>query len=92
MIDMQNEQLISFNEASKRLPGNPCYTTLQRWKSRAVNPLETVKFGGRIYTSVEALERFAQKCTDPSTAETQTVKSRRAAIDKHDRELTLQGI
>jgi len=66
MIDANTETLVTLYEACERLPGKPCYSTIQRWRARAINPLEIIKYGGRVYTSLEALERFARKCTDPS--------------------------
>lgn len=91
MIDVQNETVINFTEASLHLPGNPCYATLQRWKARTSNPLEVVKIGGRIFTSLEALERFAQRCTDPTSKPVNT-RSRQKAIDRADKELAAEGI
>jgi hypothetical protein len=61
MIDILNEQLLRLNEAAKRLPGQPHRSSLERWTHDGVRGrrLETVLIGGRRYTSLEALQRFA---------------------------------
>ncbi len=63
MIDYRTESLISLTVAAKRCPGRPNVSTIWRWAGRDANPLETVRVGGRRYTSVEALERFIHRCT-----------------------------
>jgi hypothetical protein len=59
MITLQ-EELLSFAEAAKRLPGRPHLSTIFRWVSNGVRGriLETLTIGGRRYTSRKALERF----------------------------------
>ena len=67
-----NESLISFAEAAKRLPGRPHVNSLHRWRLRGVRGvrLESVLIGGKRFTSVEALQRFAQGCTETSASPT----------------------
>lgn len=67
MIDLNREEVISLSEAPKRLPGRPHISTLYRWAQRRNRPLETLKLGGRVYTSVEALTRFAEQRNGPSS-------------------------
>jgi hypothetical protein len=70
VIDLQTEELRTFQEVAHLLPGSPHVSTLYRWASRGVKGvrLETVVVGGRRYTSAEALRRFAQRLTvDPSS-------------------------
>lgn len=64
-IDFEQEVLITLAAAARkvpgRVPGKPVHTaTLARWATRGVNgrQLETLKIGGRLFTSVEALSRF----------------------------------
>ena len=91
MIDIANENLFSLNEAVRQIPGRPHISTIHRWRMRKDSPLETVKIGGRVFTSQEAIERFICSCTDPTT-KTRTSKTRQRAIDKADRELAAEGI
>lgn len=68
MISITQETLIALRDAPRHLPVRPngkrlhisaCY----RWISRGIKGivLESVKLGGATYTSVEALQRFAEK-------------------------------
>jgi hypothetical protein len=68
-IDIRSEDLLSLTEAVRRLPGRPHISTLHRWRMRGVGGfrLETVKIGGRRFTSAEAIERFARRVTDASS-------------------------
>lgn len=65
MIDTTKEHLITLSEAAARLPqhdGKKVHTsTLWRWARKGLRGvhLQYVRFGGRIYTSAEALNRFA---------------------------------
>lgn len=65
MIDVTCEELLSLNEARKRLPQRrqgkrPDVSTMYRWGLRGCKGvvLETVQIGGTRCTSVEALARF----------------------------------
>jgi hypothetical protein len=64
MIDLASEQLISLADARQRLPGTKPGTkisaaTFARWVR--AGKLESIRLGGRRFTSVEALQRFAQQ-------------------------------
>lgn len=65
MIDTTKEHLITLSEAAARLPrrgGRKVHTsTLWRWARKGLRGvhLQYVRLGGRIYTSDEALNRFA---------------------------------
>ena len=70
-INFEQEQLLTLAEAAKRVPGRtpgkPIHTaTVARWATRGVrgNRLETLRIGGRLFTSVEALARFVQGMND----------------------------
>jgi len=59
MIDAKSETIIPWGMASNYLPGQPCPGTLRRWMKGVHGvQLETIKVGGRRFTSVEACERF----------------------------------
>lgn len=65
MIDLASETLLSFSEASARLPrrraGRPVHpSTLYRWAAEGLRGvrLETIQVGGTLCTSIEALQRF----------------------------------
>ena len=75
-IEISSEDLLSFAEATRRLPGRPNISTLHRWRLHGVRgiKLESVLIGGRRYTSIEALERFSMRMT--SVAERKPIPSR----------------
>lgn len=54
------EQTLTFAQARRFLPGSPPNQTLRRWAIQGVDgvKLETVKVGGRRFTSKEAIDRF----------------------------------
>lgn len=99
MIDLTSEQVISLNDATKRLPRrrlgkNPHIATLYRWATRGCRgvKLETLRVGGTLCTSLEALQRFCERCTDPAAIQAVTSKSREREIARAERELTEAGI
>lgn len=100
MIDIQNEQVVSLTDASKHLPRRragkrPHVATLYRWVARGVQGvrLESIQVGGTLCTSLEALQRFCERCTDPSSRlPSSTPKSRQREIKKAERDLDAAGI
>ena len=58
MIDLQTEQIVPIGQVPKHLPHRPNLSTIYRWIG--AGSLETVKLGGRVFTSLEALDRFAE--------------------------------
>lgn len=64
---MIHENLITLKEAGERLHGKPSERTIRRWVASGVGGavLETVKVGGRRYTSTEAVGRFVEACGRP---------------------------
>jgi hypothetical protein len=60
MIDTSKERLLSMNEAQSEFPIKPSTPTLWRWvlKGTCGVVLESVKIGGRRFTSKQAIERF----------------------------------
>ena len=64
-IDFQRETLLGLSEAARTLPrgrnGKRLHvSTLHRWVGRGLRGvvLETIRVGGRRYTSTQALQRF----------------------------------
>ncbi len=58
MIDLKTEQIIPIGSVPRHLPHRPNLSTIYRWIG--AGSLETVKLGGRTFTSLEALDRFAK--------------------------------
>ena len=68
MIEHSKETLLSFPEASRRLPcgraGRPTHpSTINRWAKAGLRGirLETICVGGSRFTSIEALQRFFER-------------------------------
>lgn len=96
MIDINTESLVSMTEAAKdKSLGRPSVTTLWRWRTKGAGgrKLETVKIGGTVFTSREAIERFVQHGEDQKPAPPmRTTKQRQRAIEAAERELEEAGI
>ena len=88
MIDIRTEQLITFAQAARLRPagrlGRPTSpSTVYRWATRGLHGcrLEAIRVGGRSFTSVEAVQRFAERLTAGSVAPQHgTPSSRRAEL------------
>ena len=103
MLDLQNEQPITLNEA-RRLPflkgrgGNRIsLCTMNRWRTRGVGQvvLETVKCGGTVVTTTEAVLRFVERLSNRSGAaatNTRPTIQRRRDIAKAQKRLDDVGI
>lgn len=68
MINITTERVLSLTEGTRLLPRRrrgrkPCPSTLYRWAKRGLRGvrLETVRVGGTLCTSVEALHRFFEE-------------------------------
>lgn len=93
MIDLSNEQLIPIREAPRHTPGRPHLSCFYRWMKRERCPLETVVVGGRRYTSVEAIHRFIERCSDTErTTPRQLSTRRRQEIERAEAECERHGI
>lgn len=112
MIDLFSEDVVSLTEAAKFVPrrraGKKAHpSTLFRWAKDGMRgrKLETIRVGGTICTSREALARFFEALTrdaqgsDGVAAESRpavpTVRSaseRRRAIERAERELAALGV
>ena len=62
MIDLSKESLLTVKDARKELPGRPSINTIYRWFWKGVRgiKLESVRVGGRVFTSKEACCRFVK--------------------------------
>ena len=65
MIDLANETVVSLTEAVNHLPRRrggkkPHPSTLYRWSKSG---LETIRVGGTLCTSIQALQRFCERMT-----------------------------
>jgi hypothetical protein len=73
MIQLQVEQLVALGEVPQVLPrrgqGKRLHvSSVYRWVTRGVRGilLETLRVGGSTYTSLEALQRFAERLSPRS--------------------------
>ncbi len=113
MIPLATEAVITLSQARRFLPrrsnGKPVApSTLYRWSLKGVRGvrLETLKVGGMLCTSREALQRFCDRITDqdgsdihpmphrPSSVsqDTKDIRRRLEVIEKAEAELEAAGI
>lgn len=105
MIDLLNETVVSLSEAAKhpalprrRAGKRPHVSTLHRWSTSGCRgvKLETIRFGGTLCTSLEAIQRFANCLTardrGHESAPVVTPARRRREIERANRELDAVGI
>lgn len=74
MISISTETVLSLHEACRRLParraGRPTHpATLHRWATTGINgtKLETLRIGGVVCTSIEALQRFCDRLSETAS-------------------------
>ena len=106
MIDLRNETTISLTQAARLLPpgrrGRPVtLSCILRWVLDGVRlasgervRLEATRMGGRWLTSVEALQRFADRQTPGPRSEqgSRTLTQRRRAQERAHEALDKAGI
>ena len=100
MIDLQNETVVTLVEATNFLPrrrrGRKVHiSTLYRWTQRGFRgvKLETLRLGGGLVTSIEALQRFAERLSAPEgSAKARSDVQRRRDNEQAARELDRIGI
>jgi len=89
-IDIEHETLLAIRDVPDRLPRKPSgkrihISAVYRWMSAGVGGgvrLESIKLGGTTYTSVEALQRFADRRRGRDAEGPPLISKRRqAAID-----------
>lgn len=97
MIDHTSEELLTFSEAAAALPDRPHVSTVHRWRMRGIKgiKLETIRIGGRRYTSAEALDRFIAAITsavDGLPKKGTPRKHQKRRHEQAERELNAAGI
>lgn len=98
-IDIHTEHLFPLSKIGDHAPrgrqGKKLHaSTGFRWASAGLrgHRLETVRIGGTLYTSQEALQRFADRLSDAEPAPTPRPDSRRRAAEQADRALQAMGV
>jgi hypothetical protein len=88
-IDVTAEQLLTLGEATALLPDRPSISTLWRWRTKGARGrrLESVILGGKVYTSAEALQRFAHQQGGADQSQIRTPRQRERAISQAENEL-----
>ncbi|HEX4000816.1 MAG TPA: DUF1580 domain-containing protein [Pirellulales bacterium] len=94
MIDISSEKLVALNDAPKLLPDRPSLCTLWRWRTKGVRGrrLESITIGGKVYTSVEALARFAEQHGGNDAPSIRSPSKREREISKAEAALAAAGI
>ena len=94
MIDLSNETLLTLAQATKFLGGRPSVATLWRWRTRGVRGrrLESLNLGGKVFTSLEALQRFAEQSDDDAGPTLRSPARRARDIAEAERFLEEEGI
>ena len=79
MIDIKYEKPLSFPAIKKLHPAHPSLATIWRWSLKGLRGvrLETIKVGGRRYTTLEAIDRFSARLTDLQTPDKAGTPKRR---------------
>ena len=96
MIDVGEEQLISMSDAGRlladrlKLTKPPHTSSLWRWREKGL--LDGLKVAGRIYTSVEAIERFLQRSCKGKTTCVRLSPARKSQIAKARRKCEHAGL
>lgn len=104
MIDVTKDEMLSLSEVCNRLKvtKKPALSTVRRWTQGIRGTrLETIRVGGAVMTSLQALQDFCDRLGQvdagvrvptPSASEGRTRAGRRKAIDSADRELDRLGL
>ena len=100
MIDVNNEVILTLQEAARLFPGRrlgkrSSVRSVWRWVSKGHRgiKLESLKVAGRRMTSREAIARFCDQCTAMEFAgESGAAEANRQRSDQAGRELESAGI
>lgn len=99
MIDFARETVVSLNDATSHLPrrrrgSRPHVATVYRWAQRGVRGvrLETLQIGGTMCTSIEALQRFFDRLSEPRQPSPDKRPDRQRAIEAAERDCDRAGI
>ena len=97
-IDISTEQLLPPPQAAKLLParrrGRPIHiSTIHRWMSTGIRGvrLESLRIGGALHTSIEALQRFSDRLT-PSDEGVRPSAHNGPRADRVESELVAEGM
>jgi hypothetical protein len=70
-VDWFSEQVLRLKQARSHFASKPSYNTLKAWVKKGVYSrrgvhvrLESFREGGRVYTSIEATQRFRERLND----------------------------
>ena len=93
-IDPEREELITLAEASRCIPNRPDVRTVWRWIERGCRGvvLDSIRIGGRRYTSAEAIERFLSALNATDGDDAPKVVGRANRIKRAKAELAEQGV
>ncbi len=97
MIDIVTETVIPIAGAPQHIPGRPSVATVWRWvlSGTRAGKLESILIGGRRFTSVESIQRFAEQSTAAANGDATPVRTSRQrdrAIAAAERELAKEGM
>ena len=93
MIDISKETLLTVKQARRELPNRPSINTVYRWFWKGVRGgirLESIRIGGRVYTSKEACSRFIYASSEVRADE--TCNREKEAIRQAQEALELYGL
>jgi hypothetical protein len=94
-IDIATEQVVNFREGARLCPGRrqgrkPHVSTFYRWARMG---LETIRVGGQLCTSVEAMQRFFDRLTAASQTSRHSAHApRRASCTQEQLETELAAL
>ena len=92
-IDIANERAIPLTEALEHFPGSPHISTVFRWANLPVSRrLETLRCGGKRFTTREAIERFIARCSADDGTTPQPSRGRKKEIARAESTLAEAGI
>ena len=94
-IDIQSETLVPVSKIPSHVPGRPHLATAWRWVNRGCRgvKLETLLVGGKRWTSLEAIQRFAEATTAAADGTSiGTASTQRKAHERACAELDSAGI
>ena len=94
MIDIASENLLSVKEARLEFPNRPSVPTLWRWMMKGISGvvLESVRIGGRRFTSREACQRFLEGQSSAAGRHAKSKKERHRALDSIQAMLDQLGV
>lgn len=92
MIDLDKETLLTVKQARAVLPNRPSINTIYRWFWKGVRgiKLDSIRVGGRIFTTKEACDRFIHASSRMPTEEERFAE--RDAIRNARQFLDMSGI